>query len=201
LIIAKKTSSTTLSYSNEAGMDDETSWVANTNYGSSATPSDASTFVIYAGSGATSVTMYNLINNFQRYTIAAYAYAGALNSGVQNFNETETTKSGLTMPKGSNYSESISNGLRLGIDNITPQPASLNNTVSLQVETVEDMPLTLELYDSKGQLIMTLFDGKEFSSGETPFEFNLTNNVSSGQHFLRLTGNGHVVIAPFMIVK
>ena len=201
LIIAKKTSSTTLSYSNEAGMDDETSWAANTNYGSSATPSDASTFVIYAGSGATSVTMYNLINNFQRYTIAAYAYAGALNSGVQNFNENETTKSGLTMPKGSNYSENISKGMSLGIDNITPQPANLNNLVSLQVETIEDMPLTLELYDSKGQLMMTLFEGRDFSAGETPFEFNLANTVSSGQHFLRLTGNGHVVIAPLMIVK
>jgi len=201
LIIAKKTSSTTLSYSNEAGMDDETSWAANTNYGSSATPSDASTFVIYAGSGATSVTMYNLINNFQRYTIAAYAYAGALNSGVQNFNENETTKSGLTMPKGSNYSENISKGMSLGIDNITPQPANLNNLVSLQVETIEDMPLTLELYDSKGQLMMTLFEGRDFSAGETQFEFNLANTVSSGQHFLRLTGNGHVVIAPLMIVK
>ncbi len=202
LILAKQTNSKIISYSNEAGMDNETSWSANSYYGLSSTPSDASTFVIYAGSGVNTITMTGLLNNPERrYSIVAYAYAGALNSGVQNFNETETTASDRTQPKGTNYSENIAKGFSLGIDNITPQPANLNNIVSLQVETIEDMPLTLELYDSKGQKMMTLFEGRDFSAGETPFEFNLANTISSGQHFLRLTGNGHVVIAPMMIVK
>ncbi|MCB0703369.1 MAG: hypothetical protein KDC55_11745, partial [Ignavibacteriae bacterium] len=199
LILAKKDVSS-YTYTDESGMDNETGWSDNANYGSSATPNDASAFVIFAGN-ATSVVMTGLQSGKVEYAVTAYSYAGNLNSALQNFNENEATTSAKTKRKEVDYSDDIINGLRLGIDNITPQPASLNNTVSLQVETVEDMPLTLELYDSKGQLIMTLFDGKEFSSGETPFEFNLTNNVSSGQHFLRLTGNGHVVIAPFMIVK
>ena len=200
LIIAKKTTSSTISYSNEAGMDNETTWSANTNYGSSQTPSDASTFVIYLGSGVNNVTMYNLTPG-TKYAIAAYAFAGTINSGTQNFNENEVSLNRKTAPKGTNFSEGIAKGLSLGIDNITPQPANLNNVVSLQVETIDDMPLTLELYDSKGQKMMTLFEGKDFTAGETPFEFSLTNTLSSGQHFLRLTGNGHVVIAPLMIVK
>ena len=199
LILAKKAVSS-YSYTNESGMDDETTWTANSNYISSATPSDASAFVIYAGS-ATSVTMTGLEGGRKLYAVTAYAYAGTINSSTQNFNENGTTISKKTLPKGVDYSEGINKGMRLGIDKITPQPANLNNNVSLQVETIEDMPLTLELYDSKGQLMMTLFEGKEFNAGETPFEFNLTNTVSSGQHFLRLTGNGHVVIAPLMIVK
>lgn len=199
LIIAKFNVST-LYYFNEAGMDNETNWSANTNYGTSATPSDPNTFVIYAGPDST-VTMLGLQNGFKRYTVAAYAYSGALNSGTQNFNENEVYLSRVTNPKEADYSDAINKGLRIGIDNISPQPANLNNIVSLQVETIEDMPLTLELYDSKGQLMMTLFEGRDFNAGETQFEFNLANNISSGQHFLRLTGNGHVVIAPLMIVK
>jgi hypothetical protein len=201
LILAKKEAGSSFEYSDEAGMDDEYGWPsASTVFGNAESPADNDVYVIYAGSN-TSVTMTGLQNNWQLYTVTAYSYAGSLNSGVQNFNTTEASLESFTYPKEVDFSDNILKGMKLGIDNITPQPANLNNVVSLQVETIEDMPLTLELYDSKGQLIMTLFEGKEFNAGETPFEFNLTNTVSSGQHFLRLTGNGHVVIAPLMIVK
>lgn len=199
LILAKKDVST-YSYSDESGMDGETGWVTNSSYGSSQTPDDNTAFVIYSGSGS-SVKMLNLEKGKKEYAVTAYAFAGDLNSVLQNFNENGNSTSALTWRKDVDYSETIIKGLSLGIDNITPQPANLNNVVSLQVETIEDMPLTLELYDSKGQKMMTLFEGRDFTSGETPFEFNLTNTISSGQHFLRLTGNGHVVIAPLMIVK
>ncbi|MER3330205.1 MAG: hypothetical protein RIF34_11545, partial [Candidatus Kapaibacterium sp.] len=138
LIIAKF-NDTILSYSNEAAMDNETTWSANTTYGSSQTPSDAGTYVIYAGPDST-VTMLGLQNGFKRYVVAAYAYAGTINSGTQNFNENEVYLSRVTNPKQTEYSDAINKGLRLGIDNITPQPANLNNIVSLQVETIEDMP-------------------------------------------------------------
>jgi hypothetical protein len=199
LILAKK-DVTSYVYTDESGMDNETGWSDNVNYGNSATPDDASAFVIFAGN-ATSVVMTGLQSGKKLYAVTAYSYAGALNSALQNFNESEAVTSAKTKRKEVEYSDDILSGMRLGIDNITPQPASLNNVVSLQVETIEDMPLTLELYDSKGQKMMTLFEGRDFTSGETPFEFSLANTVSSGQHFLRLTGNGHVVIAPIMIVK
>ncbi len=201
LILAKKDGSSSFAYSDEIGMDDEMGWpAASTVYGNAASPADNDVFVIYAGS-STSITMTGLQNNYTLYTVTAYSYAGALNSGVQNFNTSEASLESYTYPKEVDLSDGIRKGLRLGIDNITPQPASLNNVVSLQVETIEDMPLTLELYDSKGQKMMTLFEGRDFNAGETQFEFNLDNSISSGQHFLRLTGNGHVVIAPLVIVK
>jgi len=200
LILAKKTNSS-FAYSDEAGMDNETGWPASsTVFGNAASPADNDVYVIYTGA-STSVTMTNLQNNYTLYSVSAYAYAGGINSGVQNFNTNEASVVSFTYPKEVDFSKDIKNGLSLGIDNITPQPASLNNVVSIEVETIEDMPLTLELYDSKGQKMMTLFEGRDFSAGETPFEFNLANTISSGQHFLRLTGNGHVVIAPIMIVK
>lgn len=198
-LIVVKQSSSNYAYTDEINMDSQTSWNPNAVFGTNQTPSDNNTFVIFAGNN-TNVIMSGL-NNKTFYAVTAYAYAGTLNSDTQNFNENETATTKKTQPKEADYSDAINKGLRLGIDNISPQPANLNNIVSLQVETIEDMPLTLELYDSKGQKMMTLFEGKDFTAGETPFEFNLMNTLSSGQHFLRLTGNGHVVIAPLMIVK
>jgi len=200
LLLAKKIF-VPFSYGDEAGMDNETNWPAyNNNFGSAQTPNDNDIFVIYSGRDS-AITMTNLQGPYVKYSVIAYSYNGDLNSSIQNFNETETFAKSFTKPKMSNNTIGGKEGIGIGLNNITPQPAAINNLVSVQIGSFEDMPLTLELYDSKGQLMMTLFEGKEFNAGETPFEFNLTNTVSSGQHFLRLTGNGHVVIAPLMIVK
>lgn len=200
LLLAKKVFAP-FSYGDEAGMDNETNWPAYNNaFGNAATPNDNDIYVIYSGRDS-AITMTNLQGPYIKYSVIAYSYNGDLNSSIQNFNETETFAKSFTKPKMSNNTIGGKESIGIGINNITPQPASISNTVSLQVGSFEDMPLTLELYDSKGQKMMTLFEGRDFSAGETPFEFNLANTISSGQHFLRLTGNGHVVIAPFMIVK
>lgn len=200
LLLAKKVFAP-FSYGDEAGMDNETNWPAYNNaFGNAATPNDNDIYVIYSGRDS-AITMTNLQGPYIKYSVIAYSYNGDLNSSIQNFNETETFAKSFTKPKMSNNTIGGKESIGIGINNITPQPASISNTVSLQVGSFEDMPLTLELYDSKGQKMMTLFEGRDFSAGETPFEFNLANTISSGQHFLRLTGNGHVVIAPLMIVK
>lgn len=200
LLLAKKVFAP-FSYGDEAGMDNETNWPAYNNaFGNAATPNDNDIYVIYSGRDS-AITMTNLQGPYIKYSVIAYSYNGDLNSSIQNFNETETFAKSFTKPKMSNNTIGGKESIGIGINNITPQPASISNTVSLQVGSFEDMPLTLELYDSKGQKMMTLFEGRDFSAGETPFEFNLANTISSGQHFLRLTGNGHVVIAPLVIVK
>lgn len=203
LLLAKEVYDANLSYGDENSMDNETGWgTPSTVFGTTVTPADNQMYVIYAGRDSV-ITMTNLQGPTpkHKYSVAAYSYNGALNSAVQNFNIAQTSARSFTHPKESNLNDGMYGDKGIGMNRITPHPASINGNVSINIMSIEQLPLTLELYDTKGAKVMTIFSDRIFDTEENTINFNIANTVSSGQYFLRLNGGGQVVIAPFTIVN
>lgn len=68
--------------------------------------------------------------------------------------------------------------------NINPNPAIHNSSVSLTL--INSVDVTIELFNSLGQKIMTILDNEKLSQGENIIDFS-TQNIANGIYFVKVS--------------
>ena len=87
-----------------------------------------------------------------------------------------------------------------GLSMATVAPNPVSTITSITFTTAAPAPLTLGLYDSRGALVRTLIDGRQYESGEHTITSDLSD-LPNGVYLARLTQNEHAVSTSIVVVK
>ncbi|MBN2413067.1 T9SS type A sorting domain-containing protein, partial [candidate division KSB1 bacterium] len=79
-------------------------------------------------------------------------------------------------------------------------PNPFNPTTTIRFSIDQTMPVTLKVYNTLGQNVATLIDGKSYSAGKYRVTWN-ASTLSSGVYFYKLEAGGKAETRKMLLIK
>jgi hypothetical protein len=86
----------------------------------------------------------------------------------------------------------------LSLSGSMPNPVSAGGTIGFS--TVASAPVTMKLYDTRGELVATLIDGERLAEGDHAVLFDAAG-LASGYYVLRLSQGASIVSRSVIVAK
>ncbi len=147
------------------------------------------------------VTASNLMDGRTRYYFKLFDYKGDATDGTANYN-VSSTDSGNERTKRSKIA--VPGGEPVWVDgsfdvgSIQPNPAKDN--IRFDLEVYEELPFSVNIYNSAGELVLVILDGRVLSAGTViTLDADLVD-MPSGTYILQVFAGEEAIVEKFVIV-